>query len=446
MSKHYAAYFPVALALLFGLAISFIPASSVLGDNITACQGSGTPSSSLKLGGRTITPTLILQAASGTTCPAGETSLGLVSLSRTLIVSPVVTATTNGTALLAAMTLISNSNPSASNPWLLKLEPGNYDLGSGSLTLLPYVDLEGSGEDTTFISSSSGSITPTTGTLVAASNSEARLLTISNTGSSTYQIAVFIPASAGSTRITHLTASATKGTFSMGLYNYSGTATINNATFTASGSSSSNYGLYNFGGTVTINNSIFTVNGGTNNTYGLENDGGTVFLNNSTLNAVGSINNNYGFENGSGNSTITNSTLNASGNAFNYGLSSSNGTVTILNSTLTTSGHITNDGFAIFNGTSTIRDSVLSGVATAGFPISTGYGFYSNGGTSTITNSTLNGSGGSTSYGLNKSGGTALVFNSQLSGGTSATTGLSGTDCTYSLNANTHAALDANCH
>src|SRR5690349_8581321 len=122
MSKRYAAYYPLALALLFGLAINFIPASSVLGDNITACQGKGTPSTRLTLGGRTITPTLILQAATGNACPTGETSLGLVALSRTIIVSPVVTATQNGMALLAAMQIISNSNPSTTNPWLLKLE------------------------------------------------------------------------------------------------------------------------------------------------------------------------------------------------------------------------------------------------------------------------------------------------------------------------------------
>src|SRR5689334_13698640 len=142
MSKRKAACYPLVLALLFGFAISFIPASSVLGDTLTACQGSGSPSASLKLAGRTITPTLILQAATGGACPTGETSLGLVTLSRTIIVSPVVTPTQNGTALIGAMSLIAGASPSITNPWLLKLEPGQYDLGSQSLILLPYVDLE----------------------------------------------------------------------------------------------------------------------------------------------------------------------------------------------------------------------------------------------------------------------------------------------------------------
>lgn len=67
LKRYSAAPYPLVLALLFGLAISLIPASSVLGDNITACQGSGMPSSSLKLGGRTITPTRLLQAATSGT-------------------------------------------------------------------------------------------------------------------------------------------------------------------------------------------------------------------------------------------------------------------------------------------------------------------------------------------------------------------------------------------
>lgn len=291
MKRQFGSYYPLALALLFGLAISFIPASSVLGDNITACQGSGSPTSSLKLGGRTITPTLILQAATGNACPTGETSLGLVTLSRTIIVSPVVTPTQNGTALLAAMTLISNSNPSASNPWLLKLEPGQYDLGSSALTLLPYVDLEGSGEDTTLISSTVTANTQTTATLVLASNSQTRFLAVANTGTNFYQIAIYAPISTTNTSVMHVTATSSNGSIlgaNTGLYNAAGSQiSVQNSTFSAAGS-----GLARgFGndGTANIQNSTLTGAGGSTINAGFFNGGaGSVaIIQNSTLTATG---------------------------------------------------------------------------------------------------------------------------------------------------------------
>jgi hypothetical protein len=366
MSKRNTAPYPLVLAVLFGLAINLIPASSVLGDNITACQGSGSLSSSLKLGGRTVTPTLILQAATGNACPAGETSLGLVSLSRTLIVSSVVSPTQNGTALLTAMTLISNSNPSAANPWLLKLEPGNYDLGSQSLTLLPYVDLEGSGEGTTVISSTIGVHLPpfTKATLLAASNSEVRSLKVTNSGSATFQVALSLLPGTTNARFSHFTATASGGLGDYAVFSDNAIATFSASTIIAAGSS---------------NNTGFAVNGGSN--------------------------------------TIINSTITAAGDATgNVGFSNSGGTNTISNSTITASGNSANSNYGAYNGV----------------------------GTTTVTNSTITASG-TGSIGFGKASGTALAFNSLLSGDGLASSGLSGNDCTYSINATTHAPLNANC-
>lgn len=106
--------------------------------------------------------------ATGATGPKGDPTY-----LRTVLVSPSAAndPTQNGTALITAMTLISNSSPSAANPYLLKVEPGNYYITT-ALTLKPYVDLEGSGAGTTVISSTLGSGTnpPATATLIAASN------------------------------------------------------------------------------------------------------------------------------------------------------------------------------------------------------------------------------------------------------------------------------------
>jgi hypothetical protein len=61
---------------------------------------------------------------------------------RTIVVSPVGTDTQNGTALLA---VVASVTPSEASPYLLKIEPGRYDLGSQTLRLKPFLDVEGSG-------------------------------------------------------------------------------------------------------------------------------------------------------------------------------------------------------------------------------------------------------------------------------------------------------------
>ena len=63
------------------------------------------------------------------------------------MVSPGATATASGTRLLAALQTITNASPppSSTNPYLLALEPGTYDLGAESLALPSYVALAGFG-------------------------------------------------------------------------------------------------------------------------------------------------------------------------------------------------------------------------------------------------------------------------------------------------------------
>lgn len=72
--------------------------------------------------------------------------------SRTIVVSPVGTPLQNGARLLRVVAGITRA--SASNPWLIKVEPGHYDLGGFLLAMKPYVDVEGSGALVTTIASS----------------------------------------------------------------------------------------------------------------------------------------------------------------------------------------------------------------------------------------------------------------------------------------------------
>lgn len=81
-----------------------------------------------------------LQGPRGLQGPKGDK--GDPTYKRTIVVGPVGTNVQNGTALLAA---VASVNPTAANPYLVTIEPGTYDLGSQTLHLKPFLDVEGSG-------------------------------------------------------------------------------------------------------------------------------------------------------------------------------------------------------------------------------------------------------------------------------------------------------------
>jgi hypothetical protein len=77
--------------------------------------------------------------------------------------------------------------PSETNPCLLKILPGVYDIGSNTLQMNHFVDIEGSGENVTKIKGNSG----TNGVISARNGAEYRFLTVENTGGgSDYSIAI----------------------------------------------------------------------------------------------------------------------------------------------------------------------------------------------------------------------------------------------------------------
>jgi hypothetical protein len=103
---------------------------------------------------------------------------------RTALVSPVPgNPVASGTALRNALAGI--PSPSAADPWLLKIEPGIYDIGATSLQMRSWVDIEGSGVGVTTIR---GNVSPGSdfqnGTVNGANDAELRLLTVEASGSS----------------------------------------------------------------------------------------------------------------------------------------------------------------------------------------------------------------------------------------------------------------------
>ncbi len=110
--------------------------------------------------------------ASGAVLTLGTTAKTV----RTITVAPVGSLTENGTALRTALAGITGAD--SENPYLIKLEPGNYYIGIDALAMVPYVDIEGSGVDTTTIIGAVFGPNPDTGLIVGADNAELRGVTL----------------------------------------------------------------------------------------------------------------------------------------------------------------------------------------------------------------------------------------------------------------------------
>ena len=172
-----------------------------------------------------------------------DSSAFAAAYKRTVVVSPTGTDTQNGTALLDAHSSITDA--SASKKCLIYIEPGTYDLGSGSLQMKQHVDIQGAGELNTLLTSSVSGCS--TGTLKGANNAELRFLTMQNTATGV-SCGAAIYNSYVSPQLTHVTAKSTGsggiGTH-MGVLNDNSSApTMTDVTATASGGAE-NYGVAN---------------------------------------------------------------------------------------------------------------------------------------------------------------------------------------------------------
>lgn len=185
--------------------------------------------------------------------PAGPQGASGAVLTRTVVVSPGTNPVASGTALRTAMDGISDAG--GSNPSLLKIEPGIYDLGTDTLIMKPYVDVEGSGQGVTvLIASGSYGVN-------GAEHSELRNLSVESTGANPLQIAVQVVGTNGFV-VDHVTAtssssSATANSFAMAV---GGDATVRDSTLIATASAGADaLALYgNAGGTSHVSNSVLS--------------------------------------------------------------------------------------------------------------------------------------------------------------------------------------------
>jgi hypothetical protein len=149
----------------------------------------------------------LLFVSSGLCAAALVISPSSTSIGKIIIISPNAadTAVTNGNALRAALEGVTDA--SSSNPYLIKLGPGYYYIGTTSLVMKPFVDIEGSGENATVIE---GQVNGAGGGVVnGASNAELRFLTVVHYGGGSYAKAIYIHDSSPS--ITSVTVNASGG-------------------------------------------------------------------------------------------------------------------------------------------------------------------------------------------------------------------------------------------
>jgi hypothetical protein len=208
----------------------------------------------------------------------GKDSADFARASRqTVVVAPIGTAQENGTALSNALGGITDA--SEAKPYLLKLEPGVYDLGTGTLNMKPFVDVEGAGQNVTKITSS-GPAGADHNTLTGANNAELRFVTVENRGGGDYATA--IRNDYASPNITHVTAHASGGVQgSRGIVNASASPKLSETTVQATGASGKKTGIQNYNSTLAIEDTDITVTGSGGEKRGIENidgAGGDDFL------------------------------------------------------------------------------------------------------------------------------------------------------------------------
>ena len=218
------------------------------------------------------------------------------------------------TSIQAALNSISDA--SAGNRYLVWVAPGTYN---ETVTMKPYVDIEGAGELTTKITYT-GSASSSTGTVVGADNAELRFLTVENTGGNTYAIAIYNDHV--SPRLTHVTASSAGGTHNYGVYNHYYLSAMTNVNATASGGTNS-YGVYNSYSVLTMTDVSAMASGGTNN-YGVYNHGSLPGMTSVTASASGGTNSYGVFNTGMYGPTINASVISARSATNNYGIYTTN--------------------------------------------------------------------------------------------------------------------------
>jgi hypothetical protein len=279
------------------------------------------------------------------------------------------TPTTAGTALLNTINGITDN--SATNPYLIKLGPGVYDIGTSHLQMKEYVDIEGAGEKTTVITGTVNNTgwPPENGVVNGANNAEIRFLTVRNTGSGERVAAIFN--TGASPAMTHITAAAEGGaaSFYYGVLNISSSSpAMTHVTARASGGGppsggATNCGVSNVSSNPTMNDVAAEAHDGQHN-HGVYNEGSSPTMSSVTAKASGDgiVTYNYGISNYSSSSpTMTHVMATAEGGFMRNGIYSDSSSPTMTNVTAKATGAGYSYGLLVDGGTLLIDRSTFDG-------------------------------------------------------------------------------------
>ncbi len=319
----------------------------------------------------------------------------------------VVVAKSGGDYTSVQTAIDSVADAAADNPYLVWVAPGVY---SETVTMKPYVHLQGAGQEATVITSAASSgWLPTEATLILASDVSLRDLTVGNSGAGDRNVALL--ATAGVTRT--LAAGVTARAQGSGTYNYtifltsSGTGvTLQQVTALGENGASANYGLYNFSGAAaTLRGGSFTGRGGTI-AYGIYNgvSGATLEAENVTALGENGSSDNRGLSNYFGAATLRGGSYTGRGGTEARGISTSGSGATLEAESVTALGN-GNSSYGLRNhdgAAATLRGGAFTG--RGGMNVG---GIYNSGSGATLeaeSVTALGEDGNSNNYGLSNSG------------------------------------------
>ena len=203
---------------------------------------------------------------------------------------------TNPIDALNAIPTTGPNVPSATNPYVIQIGPGTYDLGSNQLVMREWVDIKGTGsrEATVITGAVSSADYTSSALLVGATNAELTDLTIVNTGSGVITSA--IANNGASPKIRRVKARASGSSINVGVYNSNANPLMSNTGARGTGGTN-NYGVLNDNASPSMKFVTAEASGSANN-YGVYNAGAssTPAMNGLIATAVGGSGENYAIE------------------------------------------------------------------------------------------------------------------------------------------------------